>query len=181
MYRLLESLQSKYGIPLPYFQGMTQLAFFPLLSGSAAVAMGSLLPSVDYSFTKFVEEKRQRTKTESADEQDSQLWDRAVWNMPMRYIGGVVGFAWAASVYNLQNFQRADVMQRLNWTSQVQLYAVIAFAALALWFLFDRTALGMATSLILGIGSWLGFMLIMTPYPPMFFFSSPQWHITISH
>jgi hypothetical protein len=52
----------------------------------------------------------------------------------------------------------------------VQLYAVIAFAALALWFLFDRTALGMATSLVLGIGSWLGFMLIMTPYLLKLFF-----------
>ena len=62
------------------------------------MAMGCLLPSVDYYFAKFVEEKRQRKKTENADGDDSQSWDRAVWNMPMRYIGGVVGFAWAASV-----------------------------------------------------------------------------------
>ena len=54
--------------------------------------------------------------------------------------------------------------QRLNWTSQVQLYAVIAFAGLALWFLFDRTGLGLVASLVVGIGSWLGFMLIITPY-----------------
>lgn len=82
---------------------MTQLTFFPLLSGAAAVGMGCLLPSVDYYFAKFVEEKRQRRrKTESVDDQDSQSWDRAVWNMPMRYIGGVVGFAWAASVSTTQ-------------------------------------------------------------------------------
>jgi hypothetical protein len=55
-------------------------------------------------------------------------------------------------------------MKRLNWTSQVQLYAVIALAALVLWFLFDRTGLGMVVSLVVGIGSWLGFMLIITPY-----------------
>ena len=46
----------------------------------------------------------------------------------------------------------------------MQLYAVIALAALALWFLFDRTVIGMAVSLIVGIGSWVGFMLIITPY-----------------
>jgi Insulin-induced protein (INSIG) len=45
----------------------------------------------------------------------------------------------------------------------VQLYAVIAFAALALWFLFDRTVSGMVVSLVVGIGSWLGFILIITP------------------
>jgi len=54
----------------------------------------------------------------------------------------------------------------LNWTSQVQLYAVIALAALALWFLFDRTGLGLCVSLVVGIGSWLGFMLLITPYLP---------------
>ena len=48
----------------------------------------------------------------------------------------------------------------------MQLYAVIALAALALWFLFDRTVMGMAVSLIVGIGSWVGFMLIITPYVP---------------
>jgi hypothetical protein len=52
--------------------------------------------------------------------------------------------------------------QRLNWTSQVQLYAVIALAALALWFLFDRTWLGLSVSSAVGIGSWLGFMLVIT-------------------
>jgi hypothetical protein len=46
----------------------------------------------------------------------------------------------------------------------VQLYAVIALAALALWFVFDRTGLGMVVSLVVGIGSWLGFMLIFTQY-----------------
>jgi len=46
----------------------------------------------------------------------------------------------------------------------VQLYAVIAAAALALWFLFDRTAMGMGVSLVVGIGSWVGFMLIITRY-----------------
>ena len=46
----------------------------------------------------------------------------------------------------------------------MQLYAVIASGALALWFLFDRTTVGMAVSLIVGIGSWVGFMLIITPY-----------------
>jgi len=46
----------------------------------------------------------------------------------------------------------------------VQLYAVIALAALALWFLFDRTGSGMVISLVIGIGSWLVYMLIATPY-----------------
>jgi hypothetical protein len=76
--------------------------------------------------------------------------------MPMRYLGGVVGVAWAASV----RLKTSRLMKkRLNWTSQVQLYAVIALASLALWFLFDRTVSGMATSMIVGIGSWIGFML----------------------
>jgi hypothetical protein len=96
--RLLESLQSKYGSPLPGFAGMANLTFFPLMSGAAAVGMGCIMPSVDYYFTKFVEEKQLRNKTEDGEDEDSQSWDRAVWNMPMRYIGGVIGFAWAASV-----------------------------------------------------------------------------------
>jgi Insulin-induced protein (INSIG) len=58
-------------------------------------------------------------------------------------------------------------MKRLHWTSQVQLYAVIALGALALWFLFDRTSSGMAISLVVGIGSWFGYMLIATPYIPI--------------
>jgi hypothetical protein len=99
--RLLESLQSKYGSPLPGFTGMTNLAFFPFLSGAAAVGMGCIMPSVDYYFAKFVEEKQMQRKTEDGDDDESQSWDRAVWNMPMRYIGGVIGFAWAASVPNL--------------------------------------------------------------------------------
>src|SRR5271170_5038557 len=96
--RLLESLQSKYGSPLPGFAGMTNLTFFPFLSGAAAVGMGCIMPSVDYYFAKFMEEKQVQRKTEDGDEDEPQSWDRAVWNMPMRYIGGVIGFAWAASV-----------------------------------------------------------------------------------
>jgi len=96
--RLLESLRSKYGSPLPGFVDMTNLTFFPLLSGAAAVVMGCIMPSVDYYFAKLVEEKWVQGKTDEGDDEDSQSWDRAVWNMPMRYIGGVVGFAWAASV-----------------------------------------------------------------------------------
>ena len=59
-------------------------------------------------------------------------------------------------------FHSDDNEQRLHWTSQVQLYAVIALAALALWFLFDRTATGMFTSLFVGIGSWVIFMFAVT-------------------
>jgi hypothetical protein len=98
--RLLESLQSKYGSPLPGFVGMTNLTFFPFLAGAAAVGMGCIMPSVDYYFAKLVEAKQVQRTTEDGDDDDSQSWDRAVWNMPMRYIGGVIGFAWAASVTN---------------------------------------------------------------------------------
>jgi hypothetical protein len=45
------------------------------------------------------------------------------------------------------------------------LYAVITLSALALWFLFDRTALGMVVCLIVGMSGWIVFMLIITPYP----------------
>jgi len=112
------------------------------------VLMGSSIPLADYAYRKYIEEGQRSTRTDGETE-DRPLWERAEWSMPMRYLGGVVGFAWAAS--------------RLNWTSQVQLYAVIALAALVLWFLFDRTGLGMVVSLVVGIGSWLGFMLIITP------------------
>jgi hypothetical protein len=79
---------------------MTNLTFFPFLAGAAAVGMGCIMPSVDYYFAKLVEAKQVQRTTEDGDDDDSQSWDRAVWNMPMRYIGGVIGFAWAASVTN---------------------------------------------------------------------------------
>jgi len=145
---LLLSLENNHASPLPHFQAMTELKYFPLFCGTTVVLMGMSIPLADYAYWKYVEERQRLTRTEREGEH-RPLWERAEWSMPMRYIGGVVGFAWAAS--------------RLNWTSQVQLYAVIAFAALALWFLFDRTGLGMVVSLAVGIGSWLGFMLIITP------------------
>lgn len=135
---------------------MTELKHFPLYSGATTVLLGCLIPTSDYLYAKYEEGRKMKTP----DHEHKPLWERAGWSMPMRYIGGVVGFLWAASV---SVFLCQTNKQRLTWTSQVQLYAVIALAALALWFLFDRTASGMAVSLVAGIGSWIGFMLFITP------------------
>jgi Insulin-induced protein (INSIG) len=76
---------------------MTELKYFPLLSGGTAALMGSLLPMADHYYSEYVEEQRRKTKTEN-DPKYRPLWESAEWSMPMRYIGGVVGFAWAVSV-----------------------------------------------------------------------------------
>jgi hypothetical protein len=98
-YRLLLSLQNNHTLPFPYFQAMTEKEYFPLYSGIAAVLMGCSLPIVDYYHSKYLEEQRWRTKDEN--QENRPLWERAEWSMPMRYIGGVVGFAWAASVRSI--------------------------------------------------------------------------------
>lgn len=95
--RLLLSLENNYALPFPYFQSMTEMKCFPLLSGGASIIMGCSLPIVDYYHSRYMDEQRQRTKTEN--QQHTPLWERAEWSMPMRYIGGVIGFAWAASVH----------------------------------------------------------------------------------
>ena len=163
-------------MPFPYFQEMTELTYFPFLSGLTTVIMGCSIPVVDYYYCQYMQQqRRQRTRTSTEDGENRSFWESDQWSMPMRYLGGVVGFAWAASVplpcallhcprplnCLLSCYFDADD-QRLNWTSQVQLYAVIALAALALWFLFDRTWLGLSVSSAVGIGSWLGFMLVIT-------------------
>ncbi len=84
---------------------MTEMKYFPLYWGGAAVLMGCSLPVVDYYHAKYLEEQRWRTKAENQEHRP--LWERAEWSMPMRYIGGVVGFAWAASVRH-SNISRAD-------------------------------------------------------------------------
>ena len=78
---------------------MTEKKYFTLCSGGIAVLMGCSLPIVDYYHSKYLEERRRRTKAENHE--DQPLWERAEWSMPMRYIGGVVGFAWAASVRSI--------------------------------------------------------------------------------
>lgn len=98
-YRLLLSLQNNHTLPFPYFQAMTEKEYFPLYSGIVAVLMGCSLPIVDYYHSKYLEEQRWRTKAEN--QENRPLWERAEWSMPMRYIGGVVGFAWAASVRSI--------------------------------------------------------------------------------
>jgi len=101
--RLLLSLEKNHALPFPYFQDMTELKFFPLFCGATTVLMGCLIPTVDYCYDKYIEDqrRRQRTKSEESEAGDSDrrlLWESAEWSMPMRYIGGVIGFAWAASV-----------------------------------------------------------------------------------
>ena len=59
--------------------------------------MGCLIPIADYYYAKSVEAQRQRTKFGGYD--NRPIWERTEWSMPMRYLGGVVGFVWAASVY----------------------------------------------------------------------------------
>jgi len=88
---------------------MTELKFFPLLCGATTVLMGCLIPTVDYCYDKYIEDQRRRERPKSQDSEggDSDrrlLWESAEWSMPMRYIGGVIGFAWAASVLPLPLF-----------------------------------------------------------------------------
>jgi len=73
---------------------MSDLAYFPLFSGASVVLMGCSIPLVDHYYEKYTEAKAQRMQ----DLDSPPLWERAEWSMPMRYLGGVVGFAWAASV-----------------------------------------------------------------------------------
>jgi hypothetical protein len=85
------SLQENQPIPLPHFQGLTELKYFPLLGGGTTIVLGCLIPLADFAYKS--REGRDVWKSES-----TPLWERAEWSMPMRYIGGVIGLAWAASV-----------------------------------------------------------------------------------
>jgi hypothetical protein len=76
---------------------MTELTHFPLFSGATTVLMGCSIPIADYYYSKHIEETQWRTQSRNHEE-SRPLWERAEWSMPMRYLGGVVGFAWAASV-----------------------------------------------------------------------------------
>jgi hypothetical protein len=76
---------------------MTELRYFLLFSGATTVLMGCSIPIADYYYSKHVEEMQWRTQSRKPEE-SQPLWERAEWSMPMRYLCGVVGFAWAASV-----------------------------------------------------------------------------------
>ena len=58
--------------------------------------LGCLIPATDHVCAKYFE---RQWKSKTTDQNHAQLWERAEWSMPMRYIGGVIGFVWAASVY----------------------------------------------------------------------------------
>jgi len=73
---------------------MIDLSAFPFLSGATVGLMGISIPLVDYYYAKYTEE----TEREVQAKESRGLWEGAEWSMPMRYLGGVVGFAWAASV-----------------------------------------------------------------------------------
>jgi len=79
---------------------MTGLTYFPLLSGLTTVVMGCSIPVVDYYYSQYTQEQRRRTRTRTTTEdgENRSFWESDQWSMPMRYLGGVVGFAWAASV-----------------------------------------------------------------------------------
>jgi hypothetical protein len=68
-----------------------------MFCGGTVVLMGGSIPLADYAYRKYIEEGQRSTHTDGETE-DRPLWERAEWSMPMRYLGGVVGFAWAASV-----------------------------------------------------------------------------------
>jgi hypothetical protein len=93
--RLLSSLENNHASPLPYFQAMTRMKYFPLLCGTTVVLQGLSIPLADFGYSRYIESQQSK----ETDKEHSPLWERAEWSMPMRYLGGVVGFAWAASVY----------------------------------------------------------------------------------
>ena len=70
---------------------MTELKYFPLACGFTTVLMGCSIPLGDYGYSQYMEEQKRRSIV-------GGVWESAEWSMPMRYLGGVVGFAWAASV-----------------------------------------------------------------------------------
>lgn len=88
------ALENSHALPFTYFQAMTELKYFPLACGGTTVLMGCSIPLADYYYAKYMEEQKRR----STEQEDEEIWERAEWSMPMRYLGGVVGFAWAASV-----------------------------------------------------------------------------------
>ena len=92
---MLFALENSHALPFTYFQAMTELKYFSLACGGTTVLMGCSIPLGDYYYSKYMEEQKRRS-TEQQGDQD--VWERAEWSMPMRYLGGVVGFAWAASV-----------------------------------------------------------------------------------
>jgi len=73
------------------------LPLSPLLSGATVALMGISTPLVDHYYAKYTENKERQIQ----DKESQGVWERAEWSMPMRYLGGVVGFAWAASVLPL--------------------------------------------------------------------------------
>jgi hypothetical protein len=92
--RLLVQLQHNRALPFPYFDTLLNIPMFPTLSSATVALMGISIPSVDYYYAKYIENKERQVQ----DKESHGIWERAEWSMPMRYLGGVVGFAWAASV-----------------------------------------------------------------------------------
>ena len=115
--RLLSSLQYNHALPFPYFQDMTEMNFFSFYAGGVAIFMGCSTPIADYYCGKYLEEQRWRTSTDA--QKDGPLWERAEWSMPMRYIGGVVGFAWAVSVFPPCAFESDELEIELDKSGTV--------------------------------------------------------------
>jgi hypothetical protein len=95
------SLESSRELPFAYFQATTELKYFPLYFGGSTVLMGCSLPVIDFHYSKYIE----RWWTNAQNQDPQGLWERAEWSMPMRYLGGVVGFAWGVSVWPFPFFR----------------------------------------------------------------------------
>lgn len=69
-----------------------------------------------------------------------------------------------------------DLLQKLPWTSNIQVSVTLALLAIGLWFLFDRTWHGLALSSIVGaVGTWVVHLLVKHG---LYRYALSSWDIT---
>ncbi|KAI9865998.1 MAG: hypothetical protein M1813_001965 [Trichoglossum hirsutum] len=143
-----------------------------IIWGVAGVALGSLLPWVDFIWedklrwgeTMDTKEKGSNTGgNEDTSERTSKTGNSlaADWNPAVRSVGAFVGIAFAivsvayayySSSINVAQTNRDHPLQRkLPWQSTLQVSLTLAMVNPVLWYLIDRSIAGFLLSSVIGI------------------------------
>ncbi|KAI9208258.1 insulin-induced protein family [Polychytrium aggregatum] len=109
-------------------------SWLPISWGFSAMLVGTVYPALDSYFLK------QKSSPQSRP-------SRQEWSSVLRCCGGFIGVNYATS--------------KLPWTSSIQVSITLAFLAIGLWFLFDRTLHGFIVSAVFAIiGTMVVFFLV---------------------
>jgi hypothetical protein len=163
--------------------------------GLSGIAMGSLLPWVDFVWENYFEstppvqtqDRRRRVSLSGSDnnedERSSGRFNNGLgadWNPVVRSIGAFVGIAFAI-VRCLRPFVLLftnDLIQRkLPWQSTLQVSLTLALANPVLWYLVDRSKTGFLLSTIVGVGGTLALLGINPNIVPSPATASPRAHL----